>query len=298
MNLSNKNPHQSYRNRWCENCRTTTHDTNFCRRSNTQEQNNQTRKWCDFHKSRTHTTAECHSKNSVRCVREEDTNFVFTFQNRHQQPEPASKPAIADQSASNTAENFGQPYDTARFPEPARKPTIAEQGELNISQGDPETINILIDSGASVHVINDKNKFTKFEPDFNPQSHVIVIANDQNIQGIAQGQGDAKLTLEDSNGQPTEVILKGALYIPTFSQDILSVSAAANQGASFHFNDNKSTMTLGNNKTEFDLLRSKILYYVNTVTSKKSHTLKEWHNILGHCNTGDILKLESAVYLI
>ena len=39
------------------------------------------------------------------------------------------------------------------------------------------------------------------------------------------------------------------------------------------------------------------LYFLNSAVSSKkaSHSLREWHEILGHCNVKDVLKLENVV---
>jgi len=39
------------------------------------------------------------------------------------------------------------------------------------------------------------------------------------------------------------------------------------------------------------------LYYLNSVVNNTgdSHSIKEWHEILGHCNVKDVVKLETVV---
>ena len=40
------------------------------------------------------------------------------------------------------------------------------------------------------------------------------------------------------------------------------------------------------------------LYFPNSAVSSKkaSHSLTKWHEILGHCNVKDVLKLENVVH--
>ena len=51
------------------------------------------------------------------------------------------------------------------------------------------------------------------------------------------------------------------------------------------------------NGTTFDIRKSGKLYYLNNVANNTgdSHSIKEWHEILGHCNVKDVFKLESVV---
>ena len=51
------------------------------------------------------------------------------------------------------------------------------------------------------------------------------------------------------------------------------------------------------NGTTFDNSKSSKLYYLNSVVNNTgdSHSIQEWHEILGHCNVKDVIKLESVV---
>ena len=48
---------------------------------------------------------------------------------------------------------------------------------------------------------------------------------------------------------------------------------------------------------EFEIKRKGRLYYLNSISSSTNNagTIHEWHRILGHCNYGDIRKLEKVV---
>ena len=109
------------------------------------------------------------------------------------------------------------------------------------------------------------------------------------------GQGDAKVSLTDTNGCQQNIILKNALHVPSFSQNIFSVLAATDNGASLQFG--KSSAQLQFHGTAFDIFKDGQLYFLKSsfVSKTSSHTLQEWHIILGHCNKADILKLENSV---
>jgi hypothetical protein len=82
--------------------------------------------------------------------------------------------------------------------------------------------------------------------------------------------------------------LENALYIPSYQQDISSVQAATEKGATVKFCPDG---------TVFDICKNGKLYYLNSIVNNTSENCNasEWHRILGHCNCNDILKLELIV---
>ena len=93
-----------------------------------------------------------------------------------------------------------------------------------------------------------------------------------------------------------EAILKNALFVPTFKQNILSVQAATENGAEVNFKRDSAEL-VSPNGTKFNIKKYGRLYYLCSAISTNAvlHTLKEWHEIMGHCNTKDIVKLENVV---
>ena len=65
--------------------------------------------------------------------------------------------------------------------------------------------NLLVDTGATSHIINDRSKFIAFDRNFDPSSHVIELADGSNV---VTGKGDAKGKIYDVNGNSRDVILK------------------------------------------------------------------------------------------
>ena len=106
-----------------------------------------------------------------------------------------------------------------------------------------ETDTLLVDSGSSTHIVTDKAKFTKFDTKFEPVNHVIELADGSRQKGIAQGRGNANIKLCDSNGNLQNIILKDALYIPSYKSDIFSVRAATKRGATVEFTPDYSRLT-------------------------------------------------------
>ena len=94
------------------------------------------------------------------------------------------------------------------------------------------------------------------------------------------------------------------LYAPSYPQNIFSVRAAAEKGASVMLNANDGVL-IHNDGVRFPIHTFGRLYYLNLCKDAvhscqpsppiRSSTLKEWHKILGHTNKADVLKLEAVV---
>ena len=227
--------------RWCSKCKTSSHDTQFCKR------------YCTIHKTDSHWTSNCRSKNKQKpyqanSIETEDSDHSFAFM-------------------------------------------------LNEQQEHSKDCSLLVDSGATVHILNNKDYFKSFDPHFKAKQHKIELADGTKIEGNAEGKGDAQITLVDSSGTFHEVKLQDCLYIPSFRQNIFSVSAATNHGATVSFNNNSGSIIF--KSCTFILSKMKNLYFINTYnidndSVKACHSLEDWHHIMGHCNSKDILKLESC----
>lgn len=220
--------------RWCETCRSHTHDTKYCR------------------KKKQHSTKTVRETNNSNNVHDEDDKHDFVF-------------------------------------------------KVNVDTSNTVVDGLLVDCGATTHIIHDLDKFTKFHTDFNPEKHYIELADGRRSNNIALRRGDACVTLCDVEGNSHDAILKDALYVPSFKQDIFSVQAATDRGSSVTFSPNDAKLVTPNG-TEFHIGKSGNLYYLNSVLSSSmtkqestSKPLKYWHEILGHCNLNDVISLEKVV---
>ncbi|CAB4012036.1 Hypothetical predicted protein, partial [Paramuricea clavata] len=111
-------------------------------------------------------------------------------------------------------------------PRRQRQDTINKSGINNKSNS-----SLLVDTGATSNIINDKSKFVDFDKEFNPSAHVIELA-DGSKANVVLGKGNAKVKLYDVNGNARDVMLNSALYVPSYDQNIFSVHAAIERGAS------------------------------------------------------------------
>ena len=208
-------------NRWCSNCRSNTHDTDYCRR------------------------------NSAKSMREssfKDHSYAFKI----------SIDLDVHKSSLNKA--------------------------------------LLVDCGATTHIINDKKKFVQFDKKFDGSQNFIELADGSRSNGLVQGRGDASVSLFDSHGNEKNIVLKNALYVPSYNQDIFSVHAATERGCSVNFDPDGAKLEAPD-ETIFDITKSGKLYFLNNIRpeSVKTYSLTQWHKILGHCNNDDVIRLESVV---
>ena len=57
---------------------------------------------------------------------------------------------------------------------------------------------LIVDTGASSHITNDKSKFKSFDSTFKPKKHSMELADGKRTVGVAQGRGDAQVCLTNS----------------------------------------------------------------------------------------------------
>ena len=170
--------------------------------------------------------------------------------------------------------------------------------EPNVEISCNDNVNLLVDCGATTHIVNDLAQFICFDKNFNPDEHYIELADGSRSNNIALKKGMAKVTLQGTNGKAYNIGLENCLYIPSYKQNIFSVHAATEKGASVEFSNNAGSLTTKDG-TKFEIKKRGRLYYfkkceVEQVKQAK-HDLENWHKILGHCNIQDILKLPDVV---
>ena len=128
----------------------------------------------------------------------------------------------------------------------------------------------LIDCGATAHIITDKTKFVTIDKNFNHEGHTIELADCSRQTGLVVAKGDAKIHLYNSKGKLCEVILKDALCIPSFKQNILSVNAMTAKGMKIVFTSNENNI-ITSNGTQFPVKKRGKLYFVKSVSSDKEN---------------------------
>ncbi|XP_034144603.1 uncharacterized protein LOC117593456 [Esox lucius] len=101
---------------------------------------------------------------------------------------------------------------------------------------------LMVDAGATSHIITDIAKFKKFDSSFRADTHCVELADGTRCNGVAKHRGDAAVWLADSRGLHSKTTLRNALYIPTYPQDIFSVKAATSNGATVTFREGMNVL--------------------------------------------------------
>ena len=166
-------------------------------------------------------------------------------------------------------------------------------------RGNVELKGIMVDGGATSHIVNDIRKFESFDDSFKPEAHTVELADGTKCSGIAQRRGTAVISLQDAAGRQHRAQLRDALYMPSYPHDIFSVARATNGGATITFKKEDSRMVTKDG-SRFDIHESGNLFYLPTVIEnvdqcKSCHTMQTCHEIMGHCNYEDVQKLKGVV---
>ncbi|XP_057700312.1 uncharacterized protein LOC130920843 [Corythoichthys intestinalis] len=96
---------------------------------------------------------------------------------------------------------------------------------------------LMVDTGATSHIITDVTKFKSFKETLKPENHSVELVDGTRCSGVALKRGDAECYLIDNRGQQRKATLRNALFIPSYPQDIFSVKAATSSGATVLFKE-------------------------------------------------------------
>ena len=156
---------------------------------------------------------------------------------------------------------------------------------------------ILIDTGATAHILIDKNLFSFFYPNFIKENTYLELADGRLENNLVLGKGDAIIPLHDTSGTPCNIVLHNALYVPSFKHNILSHYHAVKDGLTFHLNSQgrECMHTAAGNIIKVNTKGN--LYTLNKVPTNTviSRTAEEWHSRLGHCDVPDIMMTAPVV---
>ena len=161
--------------------------------------------------------------------------------------------------------------------------TILSKPE-NLNDLNIDRCNLLVDTGATTHIISDEKKLVRNVKNFDSSKHYIELADGSRKNNLVTAKGDAQFHISDDDGKPCTVLLKNAICVPSYNQDIFSVKRATEQGATVTFSPEKAVLSTSEGKS-FDITTRGKLYYldiVNSVSTCKTRSLQEWHRIFGH----------------
>lgn len=153
----------------------------------------------------------------------------------------------------------------------------------------------LIDSGATSHMVSDKNLFATCDKgDFGK----ITVANGERVK--IEGKGTVRISLQVDGDEMLEVILDDVLYVPSLDTNLVSVKRLTEKGFEVSFSvfgckirkDNDDDgIIIGTCKDGLYILSQNIQESSCLSRSCRELCVHEWHNVLAHRNLGDIRKL-------
>ena len=189
---------------------------------------------------------------------------------------------VNPQNGNGDSEILSQNFSNINSVQGVKPVNSGECEELLFSENSSIVNSLLVDTGATAHIINDVKKFSSFKENFNRSEHVIELADGTRTKGLVRGSGTVCFKLHDSKGIPFELKLQDALYIPDYKQNIFSVQRATDGGAKFIFAKGENEMMAKKGVT-FDIEEKGCIYYLNSAISKKDgkHSISEWHRRLG-----------------
>lgn len=101
---------------------------------------------------------------------------------------------------------------------------------------------LLVDCGATTHIMNNESKFINFNNDFNSSSYIVELISASRYNNLALKMGDGCNDMTDTKGKVPRTILKDVLHITYFNNNIFYVQVAIENGATVEFKPN-STIT-------------------------------------------------------
>ena len=161
---------------------------------------------------------------------------------------------------------------------------------------------LLVDCGATTHIVNDESHFISIDENYKPENHYIELADGSRTNNIAKKRGTVAVNIVDENGMTGKAKLNNVLYVPSYPQNIFSVQAATQTGSTLHFNANYAEL-ITKDGVKFPIQKEGRLYYLYNCKSSTNNTdvarscdLEAWqHTIFGHCNKSVVVHLEKVV---
>ena len=158
---------------------------------------------------------------------------------------------------------------------------------------DDEGIGLVLDSGATSHMINNREMFIDIDDSFSGKV--------KNANKTESGRGTVAFFDRDSNQVNRKLILENALFIPENSLSLVSISKLREAGAEVLIGPELSIIDKSGLEYPFRQEKNFVHWKFSEIdkTCKEncllSSSLKMWHKRLGHNNFTDLSKLVEHV---
>ena len=229
------------RNNTCYRCGASGHKSFECPKNMEERSTNRNQVWCDYCESPNHTYQSCRNRNDttdeIGMVREENT------------------------ALSMNGEANGEEHSFVF--------AVREGRKWRYDRKDDELDLLMVDSGSTHHIINDKKNFIDFDSTYLPEESCLELADGRKIAGAAERKGTAEVKIRGENGKTRVVKLTNALYAPSFPHNIFSVKASGKKGARFLLGGDSGIMT-AKDGTRFPIYSKNELYFLNLDGNSKT----------------------------
>ena len=166
--------------------------------------------WCQFCESSKHSYDSCRNREDVVSVDERECRNTHA-KSVHQQEEQKKTYTKSVHRQEENRENQDTAGEFHTFSFGVNE--CMKIGNKKTDKGDPC---LLVDSGATKHIINDKNRFEWFDPGCKSEEHSLDLADGTRITGMVRGRGTATIMIRDAHGCLPKSKLSDLLYCPTF----------------------------------------------------------------------------------
>ena len=196
-----------------------------------------------------------------------------------------ASPASADASSSVTdASDFSMVACVSSASKPA----------------DSKTIQFIIDSGASDHMVSDRNLLVNIRKLVKP---ITVTLADQNTALTATETGDMPVNIADKGAKSGTV--HNVLLIPSLRYNLLSVSRIESAGGEIHFKGGQANVyikrhLIGTGQRKGDLYWLEMTSTVATanISSRAANEMELWHRRFGHVNAQSLKAMQKNQHVL
>ena len=187
---------------------------------------------------------------------------------------------------------------------------------VNAFQSNINSSTLLVDSGATSHIVCDPEKFISYNESYDPANHYVELADGKRTNGLIKAMGTANFKVKDEDGKDVSITVNDALLIPSYNINIFSVKKATEKGATCILSK-KGSELITSTGAKLPIVCENNLYWFQTPMKKENikacsvegedksdtvvklsdgdYTSEDWHRILGHVNHNDLLKTSDLV---
>ena len=163
-----------------------------------------------------------------------------------------------------------------------------------------ESKRIIVDTGATSHIIKDIERFKNFGVSIQPDNHFIELADGTKTNGVVLKRGDAEICLVNANGNMESINLKWGIIYTLLPTGYIFCQVCHGKWGGIIFKKNKNEL-IHKNGTKFNIFVHNRLFYLMSTMNKSEdscqgcYDINTWLRILGHCNYDDFRKLPNVV---